>query len=189
MITLYYSVVVSGIQHNNLIFIQINYHPKSDYDPSPNNWPPSPIPCAPQIPFLSDSYQSVLCKFCFVLLCLFICFSSYSTCKWTHMVFAFLCLTYFMKHNALKALSMFLDKCYFFLITKRFAIVGFPGSSAGKESSAMQETLIRFLGWEDPLEEVMATHSSILAWRIPIDRGAWQATVDGVAKYWTWLSD
>ena len=40
-----------------------------------------------------------------------------------------------MKHNALKALSMFLDKCYFFLITKRFAIVGFPGSSAGKESS------------------------------------------------------
>ena len=49
------------------------------------------------------------------------------------MVFAFLCLTYFMKHNALKALSMFLDKCYFFLITKRFAIVGFPGSSAGKE--------------------------------------------------------
>ena len=90
-----------------------------------------------------------------------------------------------MKHNALKALSMFLDKCYFFLITKRFAIVGFPGSSAGKESSAMQETLIRFLGWEDPLEEVMATNSSILAWRIPIDRGAWQATVDGVAKYWT----
>ena len=35
----------------------------------------------------------------------------------------------------------------------------------------MQETWVRSLGWEDPLEEGMATHSSILAWRIP-DRGA-----------------
>ena len=37
-------------------------------------------------------------------------------------------------------------------------------------------------GWEDPLEEGMATHSSILAWRIPMDREAWQATVDGVTE-------
>ena len=37
--------------------------------------------------------------------------------------------------------------------------------------------------------EGMATHSSILAWRIPMDRGAWQATVCGVAKSWTQLSD
>jgi len=37
-------------------------------------------------------------------------------------------------------------------------------------------------GREDPLEEGMATHSSILAWRIPMDRGAMQATVHGVAK-------
>ena len=36
--------------------------------------------------------------------------------------------------------------------------------------------------WEDPLEEGMATHSGILAWRIPTDRGAWQATVHGVAE-------
>ena len=36
------------------------------------------------------------------------------------------------------------------------------------------------LGWEDPLEEGMATHSSILAWRITMDRGAWRATVHGV---------
>ena len=42
-----------------------------------------------------------------------------------------------------------------------------------------QETWVQFLGWEDPLEEGMATHSGILAWRIPIDRGAWQATVQG----------
>ena len=41
--------------------------------------------------------------------------------------------------------------------------------------SAMRETWVRFLGWEDPLEEGMATRSSILAWRIPKDRGAWQA--------------
>ena len=37
---------------------------------------------------------------------------------------------------------------------------------------AMQETPVRFLGWEDPLEKEMATHSSILAWKIPMDREA-----------------
>ena len=37
-------------------------------------------------------------------------------------------------------------------------------------------------GQEDPLEEGMATQSSILAWRTPMDRGAWQTTVYGVAK-------
>ena len=46
---------------------------------------------------------------------------------------------------------------------------------------------VRFLGQEDPLEEGMATHTSILAWRIPMDRGAWQAIVHGVAKSRTWL--
>ena len=93
--------------------------------------------------------------------------------------------------------------------------MGFPGSSAGKESAcnsrdpssipgsgrspgegigyplqyswasvvaqlvtnppAMQETWVRSLGWEDSLEKEMATHSSVLAWRIPWteDRGAW----------------
>ena len=92
--------------------------------------------------------------------------------------------------------------------------LGFPGSSAGKESAcnaedhgsipgsgrspgegisyplqyswaslvaqmvknllAMWETWVRPLGWEDPLEEGMATHSSILAWRILMDTGAWR---------------
>ena len=46
----------------------------------------------------------------------------------------------------------------------------------------MQETWVQSLGWEDPLEEGMATHFSILPWRIPMDRGAWQATVHRVAK-------
>ena len=49
----------------------------------------------------------------------------------------------------------------------------------------MWETWVQSLGWEDPLEEGMATHSSILAWRILMDRGAWWATVHGVAKSWT----
>ena len=51
-----------------------------------------------------------------------------------------------------------------------------------KNLLAMQETWVRSLGWEDPLEEGMATHSSILAWRIPMDRGTWQSTLHGVAK-------
>ena len=95
--------------------------------------------------------------------------------------------------------------------------VGFPGSSAGKESAcnagdpgsipgsgrfpgegighpfqyslaslvaqivknppAMWDTWVRSLGWEDPLEEGMATHSSIVAWRILVDRGVWQAVL------------
>jgi len=45
-------------------------------------------------------------------------------------------------------------------------MMGFPGSSAGKES-AFRETWFRFLGWEDALEKGTATHSNILAWRIP----------------------
>ena len=47
---------------------------------------------------------------------------------------------------------------------------------------AMQETRVQFLGWEDPVEKGMATHSSILAWRIPMNRGAQQTTVHGVTK-------
>ena len=51
----------------------------------------------------------------------------------------------------------------------------------------MQETWVQSLGWEDLLEEGMATHSSILAWRIPIHKGAWQATVQSVTKSQTLL--
>ena len=46
----------------------------------------------------------------------------------------------------------------------------------------MQETWVQSLGQEDPLDESMATHSSVLAWKIPMDRGAWQATAHGAAK-------
>ena len=58
-----------------------------------------------------------------------------------------------------------------------------------KNLPAMQETPVQSLGQEEPLEEGIVTHSSILAWRIPIDRGAWWATVPGVSKSWTQLSD
>ena len=53
----------------------------------------------------------------------------------------------------------------------------------------MQETQAWFLDREDSLEKEMATHSSILAWRIPCTRGAWRATVHGVTKSWTLLNN
>ena len=58
-----------------------------------------------------------------------------------------------------------------------------------KNPLAMREAWVQSLGWEDPLEEGMATHSSILAWRIPMDKGAWLVIVHGVTKSQTQLSD
>ena len=59
-----------------------------------------------------------------------------------------------------------------------------------KNLPAMQETRLRSLGQVDPLKEEMATHSSIIAWRIPwTERGAWWATVHWVTKSQTRLSD
>ena len=58
-----------------------------------------------------------------------------------------------------------------------------------KNLPAMRETCIQSLGHEDLLERGMTTHVSILAWRIPWTRGAWQATVHGVANSWTQLRD
>ena len=52
-----------------------------------------------------------------------------------------------------------------------------------------QETWVKSLGGEDPLEEEMATHSSILAWKIPQTEEPGRATVHTVAKSWTQLSD
>ena len=58
-----------------------------------------------------------------------------------------------------------------------------------KNPPTKQETGFQSLGWEDPLEKGMATHPSILAWRISMDTGAWKATVHGVTKRWIRLSD
>ena len=61
----------------------------------------------------------------------------------------------------------------------------FPGGSDGKASAYNAGDWVQFLGWEDLLENKMATHSSILAWKNPKDRETLQATVHGVAKSWT----
>ena len=57
-----------------------------------------------------------------------------------------------------------------------------------KNLPTMQETWVQSLGLEDPLEDGVATHSNVIAWRIPMDREAWWAMVHGVAKSRTRLS-
>ena len=57
-----------------------------------------------------------------------------------------------------------------------------PIAQTVKNLPGMRKTCVRSLGWEDALEEGMAIHSGILAWRLPMDRGAWQASVYGVSK-------
>ena len=64
-------------------------------------------------------------------------------------------------------------------------MLGFPGGSDDKESTYNAGNLGSIPGLGRCLEEGKATHSSILAWRIPMGRGAWRATVHGVAKSWT----
>ena len=63
-----------------------------------------------------------------------------------------------------------------------FKTMGFPGGSVVKNPPAKQETQAPSLGWEDPLEKEMATHSSIFCLDNRMDRGAWWATVPGVKK-------
>ena len=68
--------------------------------------------------------------------------------------------------------------------------VGFPGGASSKEPSCQcrrHETRVQSLVQENPLEKEMATHSSILAWEIPVVRGAWKATVHRVTKSQTQL--
>ena len=60
-------------------------------------------------------------------------------------------------------------------------ILGFPGSSVVKNLLANARDMGSILGKEDPLEEKMVTHSSGLAWKIPLT-GVWWATVHGVTK-------
>ena len=71
----------------------------------------------------------------------------------------------------------------------RFQVI-FPGGASGEEPTYQRrrhKTRVQSLGQKDPLEEEIATHSSILPWRILIDRRVWQATVHGVAKSQTQL--
>ena len=58
--------------------------------------------------------------------------------------------------------------------------LGFPGGSDGKDSACKQEIWVQTLGQEDPLEKGMATHSSILVWRIP-----WTEEPGGLKSMWS----
>ena len=69
------------------------------------------------------------------------------------------------------------------------SMLGFSGVSVVKNSPIMQEMQVQSLGWEDPLEKEMAIHSSILAWEIPWTEKPGRATVHGVRKSQTLLSD
>ena len=68
-------------------------------------------------------------------------------------------------------------------------ILGLLGNSADKKSACNAGDPSSILGLNDFLEKDMATQSSILTWRIPMDRGVWWARVHGVAKSRTGLSD
>ena len=71
-----------------------------------------------------------------------------------------------------------------------YNVLGFQGGDGGKEPTCQCRACKRrthSLGWEDLLEESMATHSSILAWRILMDRGAWWAIIHRVTKSQTRL--
>ena len=84
----------------------------------------------------------------------------------------------FRKRKTFSVFSHILYHTVFVFIWFRASLV----AQLVKTLPAMQETQIRFLGWEDPLEKEVATHSSILAYRMPVDRGAWQAIVRGVTR-------
>ena len=81
----------------------------------------------------------------------------------------------------------FAPTCFFFPLAALGLPWGFSGGSVGKNPPANAGDVAGCLGWEDALEEDMATHSSTLAWEIP--GGAWWATVHEVAKSQTQLSD
>ena len=66
-------------------------------------------------------------------------------------------------------------------LLRKIKDLDFPSGSDSKDLPAMEETQVQSLGQEDPLEKKMATHSSILAWKNPMDRGAWKATVHRIA--------
>ena len=68
------------------------------------------------------------------------------------------------------------------LVELSVLFLGFLGGLDSKESTCTMGDLGSTPEWERSLEEGMATHSSILAWKIPMDRGAWRATVHWVSE-------
>ena len=103
-------------------------------------------------------------------------------------------LIYFYKFKQFYLISRWLElffdgyKCHICNYKFLFKGNGFPWCLCGKDS-ACKKMRVWSLGQEDPLEKEMATHSSILIWKNPLNRGAWQAIVHGVAMSQTWLND
>ena len=94
--------------------------------------------------------------------------------------------SYYKYQNILLLLSLRKFQMFYKeLCTRRASLV----TQLVNNPPAMWETWVQSLGWENPLEKEMATLSSILAWRILMERGAWQATVHGITKSWTQLRD
>ena len=75
----------------------------------------------------------------------------------------------------------------FHLPKSNLRVLSFVNSSKNRSLHNNKNSIC--LGWEDPLEEGMATYSGILAWKIPVDRGAWRVTVHGLEKRQAQLSD
>ena len=81
-------------------------------------------------------------------------------------------------------------RCFFFLtfyFVLEYSRLHFLVAQMVKNMPAVQETWVRSLSWKDPPEKRMALQCSCL--ENSMDRRAWQATVHGIAKSWTWLSD
>ena len=113
---------------------------------------------------------------------------AYSTChilQRTHLHYS-LSLQCFVKPSVHNITA---DDSCFCLILSTINLRASLVAQTVKNPPAMQEAWVQSLGWEEPLEEGMATHTSILAWRILTDREAWWATAHGVAKSRTQLSD
>ena len=83
--------------------------------------------------------------------------------------------------------SVLLGYLSYSLIVEWASQVALVVKNLSANTGRYKETWVWSLGWENPLEKGTATHSSVLAWKIPMDRGAWQATTHGVAKSWTQL--
>ena len=120
-----------------------------------------------------------------VCVCVCVCLCVYTTCSfssvWHLGFFYILAIVNKTPANTVVHVSFQISVLICF-------VQSFPCDSVGDELPVMKEMQIQSLGQGDPLEEGMAIHFSILAWRI-LDRGAWWATVHGITKSRTRLSN
>ena len=96
-----------------------------------------------------------------------------------------LCVTFMTHYFIVKTFRLGALEMWRFPDASDLTLILFIFLVAQMVKTVMQETWVQSLGWEDPLEEGMATYFIILAWRIRMDRGTWWVTVHGVTKSWT----